>query len=479
MQKNLLRNMYRKRYLLIRNGMIKCQAHIRGVLARKRAEKLRQERAAILIQSQWRGFAARSKYWATRKQIIHLQSCARGFLIRRNYRSIREERAATTIQSVWRGSVDRRKYLRTRDKVVLAQCCIRRYLARKQLKGLRDEARSISHIKEVSYRLENKVIELTQNLNKRTQENKNLLGQLALMESQLLSWQERHSTLEERASGLEQDAVKANDAIARTIILEDELKSLQNRYDDTQRNLDQMEKEAAALRETLVKRSAELENAHGSAEQIRGSLNSEIQSLRLEVEKLSQGGPPISPIVNGVKTPVNGKPNGLLSVATGKRSNRTPKRRSFIDGGDGFGDDMRIGSMAYNPRPASMAFSPAALQKGWMPSPNGDMPMPASENIDSEVRSLTMELTTKQITRILEEDELLNEETTLGLIRSLKIPQPSSQNPVSEREVLFPAHLINLVTSQMWRYGYIKESERFLANVMQTIQQLVMVPSTY
>ena len=61
------------------------------------------------------------------------------------------------------------------------------------------------------------------------------------------------------------------------------------------------------------------------------------------------------------------------------------------------------------------------------------------------------------------------------MIRSLKIPQPSSQNPVSEREVLFPAHLINLVTSQMWRYGFVKESERFLASVMQAIQQQVMV----
>jgi len=381
--------MYRKRYLLIRNGMIKCQAHIRGALARKRADELRKQRAAILIQSQWRGYAARSRYTATRNQIIRLQSCARGFLIRRNYRSIREERAAVTIQSIWRGSVERKKFLRVRAKVILAQCCIRRHFARKELKALREEARSISHIKEVSYRLENKVIELTQNLNKRTQENKSLLGQIALMESQLLSWQERHSTLEERASSLEQDAVKGNDAIARTLVLEDELKSLQHRYDDTQQHLDKMEKEAAALRETLMKRSAELEDAHGSAEQIRGSLNQEIQSLRREVERLSQGGPPISPIVNGQKSPVNGKPNGLLSVSTGKRSNRTPQRRSYIDGGDGFGDDMRVGSMAYNPRPASMAFAPAALQKGWMPGPTGDMTVPSFENIDSEVHSLT------------------------------------------------------------------------------------------
>jgi myosin V len=60
-----------------------------------------------------------------------------------------------------------------------------------------------------------------------------------------------------------------------------------------------------------------------------------------------------------------------------------------------------------------------------------------------------------------------------GLIRSLKIPQPGSQ--ISEHEVLFPAHLIDLVTSQMWRYGYVKKSERFLANIMQVIQQQVRV----
>ena len=391
-QKNLLRNLYRKRYLLIRNGIIVCQAQIRGFLARKRADAARKERAATIIQAGWRGFSTRSKYLATRNQIIRLQSAARGFLVRRNYRSVREERAALLIQKTWRGSLDRRRFLSVRSKVILAQCCIRRHSARNQLKVLREEARSISHIKEVSYKLENKVIELTQNLTKRTQENKSLLSQLALLETQLSSWQERHSTLESRAAEFEKDAMKANDAIARTITLETELKSLQSRYDDTQRNLDNMEKEAGALKQTLLKRSAELEDAlsaQDSAKQVHGSLNQEIQSLKLEVERLSQHGP-TSPLVNGQKTPVNGMMNGLLrNVSNGKRSGRTPRRRSFVDGAESLGEDLAIGSVAYNPRPVSMAFSPAALQKNWMGSPaNGfDMPMPPSDSIDSEVRS--------------------------------------------------------------------------------------------
>jgi len=386
----MLRNLYRKRYLLIRNGIIACQAQIRGVLARRRAEAVRQTRAAIKIQALIRGHAARTKYKAIRRNIIQLQAGCRGFLIRRNYRKVREEKAATTIQRYWRGSVERRKFLGTRNKIILAQCCVRRRMARNQLKVLREEARSISHIKEVSYQLENKVIDLTQNLAKRTQENKQLLSQLSILEAQLISWQERHSTLQERADMFERDAVKANDAVARSVQLEEELRALQERQEETQRNLDKWEQESAELKQTLLKRSSELEealHARDSAEQARGSLNQEIQSLKMEVERLSQGGAPTNSLANGQKTPSNGKLNGLLSVSTGKRSNRTPRRRSYVDGGDvSPGDDMRSGSV-FNPRPASMAFSPAALQKHWLSSPgNGiDMPLPNYENIDAEV----------------------------------------------------------------------------------------------
>lgn len=82
------------------------------------------------------------------------------------------------------------------------------------------------------------------------------------------------------------------------------------------------------------------------------------------------------------------------------------------------------------------------------------------------------------VMRLLEDEEPLDEDVLVGLIKTLKIPIPSIQNPPSAKEVLFPAHLISLVTNEMWKYGLMRESERFLANVMQTIQQHVMVSNT-
>jgi len=76
---------------------------------------------------------------------------------------------------------------------------------------------------------------------------------------------------------------------------------------------------------------------------------------------------------------------------------------------------------------------------------------------------------------LLENEEALDSDVLLGLIKHLKIPGPSLTNPPFAKEVLFPAHLISLVTNEMWKYGLMHESERFLANVMQTIQQHAMV----
>jgi myosin-5 len=83
------------------------------------------------------------------------------------------------------------------------------------------------------------------------------------------------------------------------------------------------------------------------------------------------------------------------------------------------------------------------------------------------------------VMRLLEDEEPLDEDVLVGLIKTLKIPIPSIQNPPSAKEVLFPAHLISLVTNEMWKYGLMRESERFLANVMQTIQQHVMVCNVF
>jgi myosin-5 len=69
----------------------------------------------------------------------------------------------------------------------------------------------------------------------------------------------------------------------------------------------------------------------------------------------------------------------------------------------------------------------------------------------------------------------LDEDVLEGLIRGLKIPSPTITNPAAVKEILFPSNLISLTTNEMWRYGLIQESERFLASVLQAVQTHVMV----
>jgi myosin-5 len=94
---------------------------------------------------------------------------------------------------------------------------------------------------------------------------------------------------------------------------------------------------------------------------------------------------------------------------------------------------------------------------------------------DSQGMPVSIENTREAITRLLENSAALDEDVLNGLITQLKIVPPSLANPPIFNEVMFPSHLISLIANEMWKQDMIKQSERFLANVMQTIQQHVMV----
>ena len=80
-----------------------------------------------------------------------------------------------------------------------------------------------------------------------------------------------------------------------------------------------------------------------------------------------------------------------------------------------------------------------------------------------------------ELLRLLGDHEALSEEVATCLIKNLKIPSPSSQTPLLKQEILFPAHLISIVTFEMWNNGFVAESERFLVNSMNSIKDEVAV----
>lgn len=69
----------------------------------------------------------------------------------------------------------------------------------------------------------------------------------------------------------------------------------------------------------------------------------------------------------------------------------------------------------------------------------------------------------------------LSEELAMGLTRNLEILPPSGWIELDNFASFLPGNLANYVTSEMWSNGFVKESERFLVNVMHSIKSEVMV----
>ncbi|KAK8924505.1 Myosin-2 [Metarhizium anisopliae] len=448
-QKNLRAKYYRRRYLEARESVIRSQSAARAYIARRQAQELRTVRAATTIQRVWRGQKEHKRFLAIRKDMILFESAAKGYLRRKQIMETRVGNAALVIQRAWRSRRQLQSWRQYRRKVTLIQSLWRGKLARRGYKKIREEARDL---KQISYKLENKVVELTQSLGSMKEKNKNLAAQVENYESQIKSWKNRHNALEARTKELQTEANQAGIAVARLQAMEEEMKKLQQAFDESTANIKRMQEEERDLRESLRLSNTELESAKQTSndrEKDNVSLRQELDALRDALEVAKRTAPVNGDLANG--TPATASTGtGLINLVASKK----PKRRSA--GAEP--RDLDRFSAAYNPRPVSMAVTNTAHRQNL----SGTTYIPGVDNIEMELESL------------LADEDGLNEEVTMGLIRNLKIPSPNSTPPPSDKEVLFPSYLINLVTSEMWNNGFVKESERFLANVMQSIQQEVM-----
>ncbi|KAI9683125.1 MAG: Myosin type-2 heavy chain 1 [Trizodia sp. TS-e1964] len=451
-QKNLRCKYYRRKYLEARNSIMMFQSGFRGHLSRKQTHEVRRNKSATTIQRIWRGQKERKTFHQIRNNIILLQATTKGYLCRRNITETKLGNAARIIQRSWRSRRQLRAWRQYRCKVLIIQSLWRGRRARRDYKKIREEARDL---KQISYKLENKVVELTQSLGTMKRENKVLIGQIESYENQLRSWKLRHNTLETRSKELQAEANQAGITAARLEAMEEEMKKLQQSYDESSANMKRLQEDERALRESLKLKSSELEKAKqdGSAqENEKVSLRQQLVDLQDQLEMSKRAIPMNGDLQNGVPDEAPLTTNGLINFVSSKR----PKRSSA--GAERLEVDRF--SAAYNPRPVSMAVG--GNNNIYRQQILGPSMSPPLDNIEMELEN------------ILADEDGLNDEVTLGLIRNLKMPLPGTNPPPADKEVLFPSYLINLVTSEMWNNGFVKESERFLANVMQSIQHEVM-----
>ncbi|XP_071506650.1 LOW QUALITY PROTEIN: unconventional myosin-IXb-like [Diadema antillarum] len=105
--------------------------------------KLQEALHAFVLQRicrvQWwyRGILARRRYLEVRNSIIKLQAHCRGYLARRRY--VEQRRAASTIQASWRMTVEKRQYRKLKRGMVLLQCRTRGIIARRRVQRIRSE----------------------------------------------------------------------------------------------------------------------------------------------------------------------------------------------------------------------------------------------------------------------------------------------------------------------------------------------------
>lgn len=446
-QKNLRAKYYRRIYLETREAIIAVQSLARGYITRERAEEARQVKAATTIQRVWRGSKARKQYHLVRDSVILFQAAAKGYLCRKNILDTRLGNAARIIQRNWRSQRSLKSWRQYRKKIIIIQNLWRGKQARREYKGLRAEARDL---KNISYKLENKVVELTQTLGSMKEQNKALKSQVENYEGQIKSYKERSRTLENRQKELQAEANQAGITAARLSQMELEFKKLQTNYDESTAKMRHLQEEEKQLRASLKKTTEELDQAKRRSnvtESEKLSLRQQLADLQEQVELMKRSGPINGEMANGHATM---GASSLINLVSSKK----PKRRSA--GPDT--RDLDRFSQTYSPRPVSMAIGSTVHRQNL----SGSTFNPNMDNVELELEN------------ILADEDNLNDEVTLGLIKNLKIPSPTTTPPPTDKEVLFPAYLINLVTSEMWNNGFVKESERFLANVMQSIQQEVM-----
>ncbi|KAF9792463.1 P-loop containing nucleoside triphosphate hydrolase protein [Thelephora terrestris] len=484
-QKNMRRRMAQNKYQAMRRAAIKIQSWWRVIMARAFVEGVRKATAAIKFQTAIRRYIQRRNFKAISASVTRLQSRIRSIQARQLYRENRHNFSALRLQSLFRGLLARRAYKSDVKHVIWMQSCIRRRLAHKELKALKAEARSVTKFKEISYKLENKVFELTQTLQRRTDEKKELQKRLEELEQQVQQWIGRHEDTDHRAKQLQADIATANTELSRRDELLKAKEDIEKRLEDALAKAVEKEDAIQRLTEELKQRATQLENqqklfdaapARSADDSVITTLKNEVSSLREQLNRanalntLSRYGraEPTSPtFAPGLRLPLHDGPvtNGDAVSPSSSGPSRHMRRHS-TSGAFNIAQDNRTSAdelmmtarrtEAANPRSVSVIYggNENYRQNGGL----GDMyDDPAEEKI-----------------RLMMDAKRLDEDVLEGLIRGLKIPSSNITNPAAVKEILFPSNLISLTTNEMWRYGLIQESERFLASVLQAIQSHVM-----
>ncbi|AJT71741.1 AAR_G0052320.mRNA.1.CDS.1 [Saccharomyces cerevisiae] len=445
-QKKIRAKYYRKQYLQISQAIKYLQNNIKGFIIRQRVNDEMKVNCATLLQAAYRGHSIRANVFSVLRTITNLQKKIRKELKQRQLKQEHEYNAAVTIQSKVRTFEPRSRFLRTKKDTVVVQSLIRRRAAQRKLKQLKADAKSVNHLKEVSYKLENKVIELTQNLASKVKENKEMTERIKELQVQVEESAKLQETLEnmKKEHLIDIDNQKSKDMELQKTI-ENNLQSTEQTLKDAQLELEDMVKQHDELKEESKKQLEELEQTKKTLveyQTLNGDLQNEVKSLKEEIARL--------------QTAMS------LGTVTTSVLPQTPLKDVMGGGASNFNNMMLENS----------DLSPNDLNLKSRSTPSSGNNHIDSLSVDRE-NGVNATQINEELYRLLEDTEILNQEITEGLLKGFEVPDAGVAIQLSKRDVVYPARILIIVLSEMWRFGLTKQSESFLAQVLTTIQKVV------
>ncbi|KAK9768222.1 Myosin type-2 heavy chain 1 [Basidiobolus ranarum] len=497
-QKNLRRFLARKRYLRFRFQIVVVQSVIRRKFALRLLENMRRIKTAICIQKYWRAYRERRRYQEFRELIIMAQSYARRYSAQKLLQNMRQMKATVHIQRVYRGWLVRREYHKTINAIILVQAHLRRRLAMRDGGPLTIEAKPGSHFKKQSYRLESKVVTLTQELISQIDDNKMLSEKIFSTENQLNRWKEKYENAEQKNHELtEKLASSSEESKEYEALLKEKdslLKILHDSYVAKEEDLNNSNQELSIAKKDLEKvktASKTVENKKNPDDKMIFKLQEEVASLQAQLMVISRGHEvdtttlPHHRFVSGNSTTAGSSPvltpnasismmlpsPDILEVENMYKAQEeyqlltsTQNRTRNLPGVsvNTFTNHMRSNSLESGINKTvqekcykRMTLAAAPVERSYQPV-FGHMSLP-------------------DIQSILISEGLFSEIETF--LRSVAIPVRSQSRPtIGTHEILFPANIVNMCVAQLWDNGFGLELKRFLNKATFTIEKLVTGP---
>jgi len=455
-------------------------------LAQQMLKTKREEYAAITIQKNVRAYASRKRYAELRNAAVTIQSAIRLIKAKNEFIERKRNSAAIKIQKVFRGEQTRKYYKEQISNIVYVQSCIRRIRALNEFRELKKEAKSITHIKQVNYQLENKVFELSQSLTEKENLNKQYADKISWLESQIGIWKEKFERLDTRTKDFGEQANEEQANLERELnTYKEKNAKLEKDYSDAIDTINVKNSEIIKLKEAIEKQKQEIKKVNDDLYLVSTRSSqyaneaSEVAALRKENNKLKEQ----LAKAHKMRADANNEPQSLeenyrrKSLSKGRSSlhvssSHLERRRSSVltpQSSDVVLLNQRKNSLYMNNVPEASHPSVSDLSK---PEPEDEELVKNEVEDEEEKKKLEAEALENECTLKMLEDPSLEKEIIDGLILSLDVPKPTED--IGPKSIFYPSHIIGIFIKRMLDNGLLTRVQNITAKVIQSIQNVVL-----